>query len=380
MLSLAFNGFGLAQAAKLALAQNPESSFWQAVRYQFSHVEWVGCSYWDLIQPSFMFMVGVSMAYSYVKRQQQGNSWSSMFAHAASRAVILVFLGIFLISSGKPTTEWSLMNVLTQIGLGYLFLFLLWGRTWLVQLTVALTILIGTCFAYWQAGGEGIDLQNGSAELGVDATFANNYLKEVPAAWHKNANLGHKVDLTVLNWLPRKDPFTHNSGGYQTINFIPSLATMILGLIMGELLRSERDSRSKLLIMIGSALAAIVAGLVWSQFGCPIIKRLWTPSWALFSGGICIAILSGFYLVLDVLKWRTGALILTVFGVNSIAVYVMYMLLRPWTASALQTHLGSSVFSLAGEVYQPVIQSTSVGICFWLACFWMYRNKYFVRI
>lgn len=380
MLSLAFNGFGLAKAAELALEQNKESSVWKTIKYQFSHVDWVGFGYWDLIQPSFMFMVGVSMAYSYVKRQQRGDSWLSMFAHAGIRAVILILLGIFLISNGKKTTEWSFMNVLTQIGLGYLFLFMLWGRKWWIQLATTLAILVLTSLAYWQAGGDGIDIENGSTSVGVDAAWAQQHLVGVPTAWHKNANLGHQVDLNILNLLPRKDPFTHNAGGYQTINFIPSLATMILGLMMGELLRSPQSDRFKLGLMLASAVAAIAAGLLWSQLGCPIIKRLWTPSWALVSGGICIGILGTFYYVLDHLKWRWGSIVLTVFGVNSIAIYVMYMLLRPWTEATLQIHFGTEIFSSAGEIYKPILQSTMVGLCFWLACYWMYRNKIFIRI
>ena len=72
MVSLAFQGFGLRETAGNHLATNPDSSLWQTVHYQFSHVPWTGCGYWDLIQPSFMFMVGVSMAWSYAKRSGMG--------------------------------------------------------------------------------------------------------------------------------------------------------------------------------------------------------------------------------------------------------------------------------------------------------------------
>src|SRR5688572_23596535 len=75
MITLAFNGFGLAATARNHLAQQPSSPVWQTVFHHFEHVEWAGCGYWDLIQPSFMFMVGVAMAFSYAKRQQQGASF-----------------------------------------------------------------------------------------------------------------------------------------------------------------------------------------------------------------------------------------------------------------------------------------------------------------
>ena len=123
MVSLAFGGFGLAATARNHLKVDPDAGLWRAVAHQFEHVDWRGGSYWDLIQPSFMFMVGVSMAYSYVKRQSEGQSWVRMFGHACWRALVLVALGIFLTSNSRPATDWSLMNVLCQIGLGYPFLF-----------------------------------------------------------------------------------------------------------------------------------------------------------------------------------------------------------------------------------------------------------------
>ncbi len=130
MISLAFVAFGLRGTAENHLATAPDSGFWKLISRQFEHVDWAGMGYWDMIQPSFMFMVGVSMAYSYVRRQREGQSWVRMFGHACWRSVALVALGIFLTSNGsRGGTNWQFMNVLSQIGLGYPFLFLLWGRS-----------------------------------------------------------------------------------------------------------------------------------------------------------------------------------------------------------------------------------------------------------
>jgi predicted acyltransferase len=92
MVTLAFAGFGIAKTATLQLQENPDSWFWSVLKYQGSHVEWVGCGYWDLIQPSFMFMVGLSMAYSYLKRKREGHSYRRMLDHAITRSFILIFL------------------------------------------------------------------------------------------------------------------------------------------------------------------------------------------------------------------------------------------------------------------------------------------------
>ncbi len=381
MVTLAFEGFGLAGAAAKHLEGQPESTVWSAVRYQFSHASWVGCSYWDLIQPSFMFMVGVSMAFSYAKRGTLGQSWPRMLAHAMWRSIVLVALGIFLISNWDDTTSWSLMNVLTQIGLGYTFLFLLWRRSFRAQAIAAAAILAGTWLLYVLYPGSGIDLAYGNAEVGVTKEWAEAYLADVGRSWHKSANVGHAIDLWLLNLFPVAEPFRYNSGGYQTINFIPSLATMLFGLMAGELLRSESSSGRKLKILLGAGLGGLCAGYLLHLSGvCPLVKRIWTPTWAIFSTGWCCLLLAGFFAVIDVLGWRRWAFPLVVVGMNSIAIYSMGMLLKPWTARTFQIHLGQDVFELFGPAWEPAVESIAVGLFFWLVCLWMYRRRIFLRL
>jgi len=156
MISLAFGGFGIYGTAKNHLAQNPDSGLWQTLLHNFHHVEWTGCGYWDLIQPSFMFMVGVSMAYSYSKRESMGHSWLRMFGHALWRSIVLILLGVFLSSNGKDQTNWAFMNVLAQIGLGYTFLFIFWKFPWKLQASAAAFILAGTWALYLFEPGTGI--------------------------------------------------------------------------------------------------------------------------------------------------------------------------------------------------------------------------------
>ncbi len=380
MVALAFNGFGLAATAQNHLKAAPDSGFWQAVYHQFEHVEWVGCGFWDLIQPSFMFMVGVSMAYSYVKRQREGQSWRRMFGHAAWRSVILILLGIFLISNSRPSTNWLLTNVLTQIGLGYAFLFLLWGRSVRTHLITAAALLLVTWALYAFYPAPGIDPGRGAPEVGVPAAWAQEHLANVSPAWHKNANVGHAVDTWLLNLLPRREPFTFNPGGYQTLNFLPSLATMLFGLMCGEVLRSNRTSRARLRLLLAGGATLLLAGVIWHWLGVPLVKRIWTPSWTLFSTGWCVLILAALYAIIDLRQWRAWSFPLVVVGMNSIAIYVMGMLLRGWTARTLQTHFGEDVFKVLGAANAPFVQATLVGLLFWLVCYWMYRRKIFLRI
>lgn len=380
MVTLAFHGFGLRDTALNYLNRTPDSGFWRAVYYHFEHVEWIGCGYWDLIQPSFMFMVGVSMAYSYVKRQREGQSWGRMFAHACGRAVILMALGIFLISNSRRSTEWMLTNVLTQIGLGYAFLFLLWGRSLRTHVVTAVVLLAATTGLYLSYGGAGIDLAKGAPEVGVPAKWAQEYLPNVPPAWHKGANIGHAIDVRVLNWLPRREPFRFNVGGYVSLNFLPSLATMLFGLMCGELLRSARAPRRKLLILVTAGAAALLGGLALSWLGIPLVKRIWTPSFAVFSTGWCVLILATLYYLVDLKQWRGWSFPLVVVGMNSMAMYCLHMTLTSWTAKTLQTHLGENVFKMFGPMHAPIVQATLVGLVFWLVCWWMYRRKIFLRI
>ena len=380
MVTLAFHGFGLRDAARNHLRTSPDSGFWQTVYFHFEHVEWIGGGFWDLIQPSFMFMVGVSMAYSYVNRQRAGQAWGRMFGHACWRAVVLILLGIFLISNSRPSTNWLLTNVLTQIGLGYPFLFLLWGRSFRTQAVAAAAVLLGTCALYAWGSTGGIDPAKGAPEVGVPATWAQQHLTGVGPAWHKNANVGQTIDTAVLNLLPRREPFVFNAGGYHSINFLPSLATMLFGLMCGELLRSRREPRRILAILIVAGIGGILAGVIWSWLGVPMVKRIWTPSWALYSTGWCVLILAALYAVVDIRKWRGWTFPLLVVGMNSIAIYCLHMTLAGWTAKTLQTHLGADVFKVFGATNAPIVQATLVGLVFWLVCWWMYRRKIFLRI
>src|SRR5262245_26231527 len=119
MLAMVSGGLGFTEVVKAY----PESTFWRALAHQFSHVAWGGCTFWDLIQPSFMFLVGVSMPFSYAARNERGDPWWQAAGHAFLRSLILVALGVILYSSGD-STNFIFKNVLAQIGLGYFFVFL----------------------------------------------------------------------------------------------------------------------------------------------------------------------------------------------------------------------------------------------------------------
>lgn len=407
MITLAFSGFGLAKTAQMHLAvEGKEDSWlWNTIRGHFTHVEWVGCGLWDLIQPAFMFIVGVSLAYSMTKRVQNGQGIIRLTGHTLWRSIVLIVFGIFLTSNGQESTRWLLTNVLTQIGLGYTFLFLLWGlyticgERWWILAVAALAILIATAVLYTQYPSKSIDLETGAASVHVESEWAKKHLDGVGSSWHKNANVGHEFDLWLLNKLPQVEPFEYNKGGYQTLNFLPSLATMLIGLLCGELLRSGLQAHHKLLILLSVGLSGLVVGHYLDLGGvCPLVKRIWTPTWCIYSTGWCCLMLVALYSVIDVLKIRFWTFPFVVVGMNSIAMYCMGQLLKPWVAETLKTHLGPDIFTfqlrwgdqtyvVANEaikealpLYAPTIQAFMVGMIFWLVCWWLYRRKIFLRI
>jgi len=389
MLMMASAGFGLGAVAK----QFPQSDWWQLARYETSHCEWVGCSVWDLIQPAFMFMVGVAIPYSYSRRQEEGQSSLRMLGHAVWRSAVLIALAIFLISPWGRQTNFSFTTVLAQIGLGYVFVVLLRGRGIAVQSAAALAILAGywALFALWPLPPSGFDY----ATVGVPPDwFQQHGLTGFWAHWNKNTNVAAWFDTWFLNLFPREKPFVFEPGGYQTLNFVPSMATMIFGLMAGELLRSARRPREKVAFLALAGLALMAAALVTGWTICPIIKRIWTPSWALFSGAWVVWLLAGSYALFDLAGLRRLAFPLVVVGMNSIVVYVLACLLRPWTWLMIKIHFGwivdsapvaaalRMVFGSQGfdPVYLPIVESLSVLFAFWLVCLWMYRQKFFVRI
>src|SRR5690242_10235558 len=139
----------LAEAMRLWTlhAAFPASTFWALVAFNTTHVAWQGCSLHDLIQPAFSFLVGAALPFSIASRQAKGQSFGRLLAHAAWRSVVLILLGIFLRSLERHQTYWTFEDTLTQIGLGYTFLFLLAFLPWRAQAAVFAAILIG----FWAA-------------------------------------------------------------------------------------------------------------------------------------------------------------------------------------------------------------------------------------
>ncbi len=423
MIMLAASGFGIYGLSKTDEA----SDLWKIVNHEtferiafhFEHPPWqsnfvIGStdaeegsvwlkwkvSFWDLIQPSFMFMVGLAMPFSYARREKTGQSGFKRMLHALIRACILVLLGVFLYSRRTESTNWIFTNVLAQIGLGYFFVYLLVGVPRWTQITAFVVILVGTTVGmqFTPETSEFIPDQVNASYAEGDV-FAEPYVR-----WSKNGNAFHDFDTWFLNQFPRPENkngevnrHEFNAGGYTTLNFVPSMATILLGLFVGQFVLVAPRSSKTLGILVLAAVLCTALGVLAGATCCPIVKRIWTPAWVLFSGGYVIGIFAMMYLLFDLLPFKKLAFPLVVVGMNSIAVYMMGQMLRPWIyKEVVTTHFSwlidkclGWVQDLSGVAYsveemrvalEPVIMPTSVFVVIWLTCYWMYRQRIFIRI
>ena len=402
---------------------------WDTLGYQLSHVAWTGCSLWDLIQPSFMFMVGVSLPFSMARRDAEGQpAWKS-FLHAVWRSLVLILLGVAL-SSSLNGIRFTFVNVLTQIGLGYLFLFLLRGLNLKGLAVAAATVLVGygAWFAMQPIDQDELALTKQyvvehSRDLGLGepglAELDWSQFQGWAAHWNKHTNAAAQVDRDLLNRFPRMEEtwngsgFWVNRGGYQTLNFIPSLATMIFGLMAGIVLRSERPDGQRLRWLFRAGLVCFVIALgadttIWptqwlpvnlqqtlyehSWSVCPAVKRIWTPTWAVFSAGWAFWMLAFFYWLVEIMGCRRIVTPFAIVGLNSITMYCMAQLFKGWLGGAMRV-VARTVDHMAGWpdglswwlnadafVYAPVLDYSLRLLVLWYICFWMYRRGVYVRI
>lgn len=374
----------LHQLAEVDFAMQPfrwlaEQGFWRWLAIHTTHVEWVGCSLHDLIQPSFSFLVGVALPFSLLARVKRQESLASSLFHAWWRSVVLIGLGIFLRSLATAHTDFRFDDTLTQIGLGYFFLFLIsLGPTWLTWLSL-LVILLG----YW-AAFVGYPLPNRDwdpSQHGIPADWKHHFTG-LAAHWNKNANFASDFDRWFLNLFPRSAPFVFQRGGYATLSFIPTLATMLMGLIAGRWLLTEGSSRKRMIRLFLLGLVSLT--LAWGIDGlglCPIVKRIWTPTWVLWSGGICCCWLLVLHAICDVAGHDGWGFFWKVIGANSIAAYVMEWTTKEWVAIQFKKHLGWDVTtsSLGPELAQAGIGFATL-LVFWWVLYWMYRRKIFLKV
>jgi predicted acyltransferase len=337
MLMLVSEGFGLA-----VLNKHPG---WGWLAAQFDHTAWEGCTFWDLIQPAFTFMVGVAMPFSLARRMAQGASNWQLFKHVAWRALILIALSNIYSNWGpRGALKPQFINVLCQIAFGYVLCFLITRMDFPKQAAAAVAMLAG----YW-------------------ALFA---LFPGPGGpWSQTGNIGAVIDLKLLGY--------NYSGYYTTINFIGNAVTILFGCWAGMLLRTDRTHAYKLKVLGACAAAGFVLGLALQPFN-PMVKRLWTDSFTFFSAGWVILMLMAFYWVIEVKQVKRWAFPFLVLGMNSIFIYSLGQIgIKGWLNRGLQNFTRN--FSFLGDL-GAIPQHILVLTLLWCVCYWLYKRQIFFKI
>jgi len=379
MLTMAASGLGLSEVAK----RNPN---WSVLADQFDHRQWEGCVFWDLIQPSFMFIVGVSMVMSFAARQGHGQSWPRQCLHAVKRAGLLCLIGMFLDWYSQGRFHIQFIRVLQQIAIGYLIAFAVLPLGPKVQGVTAILLLIGHTAAYVIYGRmNGID------------------------PWQPDGNFGQRLDILLHLELSR--------GKYVTFNAVSSAATILFGVLIGELLRSPASHGKKLGVLVVAGAVGLIVGfglsggderIVSFPTMVPMIKKLWTASFAIFAAGWTCWTLALFYALIEGLGFTAWAFPFIVVGMNSIAMYVLATMFRPVALrianlvvppvtdnqailerrrlcdiipvidfSNWSVHLG---VDLSRWYLTPLLESVIALSFLWLICYWLYRRQIFFKL
>jgi predicted acyltransferase len=353
---------------------------WAAVCRQQTHAAWLGASLHDFIQPGFYFLVGVGLILSVRRRARFGQSARKMAKHVIIRSLVLILLGIGILSIHPRHVVFQFVDTLTQIGLAYPFLFLIAIRPRRFWVGAFVGILVGywLLFALSPLPPPGFDY----ASAGVSPDWlAIHGLTGFWGHWQKNSNVAALFDRWLLNLIPGVPPYRGVDTGLTTLNFVPSIATMILGLFAGDVLRRQLRPLQIVLWVAGTAAAMLTAGLLLGWSGvCPIIKAVWTPSWVLFSGGICLLFLLVFYLLVDLAGFSRLAFPLVVIGSNSLIAYLLSHFYPAVAFNALRRLVGDAPFMVMGPAYQPLLYGCSVLAAYWTFLFILYRRRLFIKI
>lgn len=324
--------------------------------HQLTHPAWHGFAAYDLIFPTFLFMAGVSVPFSLGSRLEKGVPPSQLIRKVIQRGLILVLLGI-IYNNGIFHTEWSEMrypSVLARIGLAGMFaqiIYLYTGKRarwiWFAGL------LLGYyAFMMWYpVPGCGAGL------LTIECN---------PASYIDRMILPGRLHLKI-----------HDPEGL--ISTIPAIATALMGIFSGELLRTSEEKISqnnKVVYLLAAGIISLLLCLVWDYF-FPINKNLWTSSFVLCAGGFSVLLLAFFYWIVDVLQYRRWTFFFVVIGMNSIVIYMIGSYINfEYTAEALFGGIlgffPDPVRAVGGEIAFIMVQ--------WAFMYLLYRNKLFLKV
>jgi predicted acyltransferase len=323
--------------------------FTDTMIYQLNHSAWEGLRFYDCIWPSFMLMVGVSIPFSYAKRSLTQTHQQMLF-HAIKRFAILMLLGGMResVSLGSPHLI-ELSSALQPIAVASLVAFLLARKSWKFQAGVGVSILAGYLLLL--------------ALVPVPGVGAVSY--------RQGANLVYAVDKALL---PHRTGDAVFLEGWGTIlSTIPAIATTILGLLFGGLLRSRLTARRKMMIMGLTGLGGLVIGYAVSLF-VPVVMKMWTTSYGILSASWACLMFLFFYWIVDALGYRRWAFVFVIIGMNALAVYLCNTVTRLDEIVGIFTRGPAAAMGSVG----PLFAALAFFAVEWSILYWMYKRKIFL--
>jgi predicted acyltransferase len=319
---------------------------------QFTHHPWHGLRFWDLVQPGFMFMAGVAMAYSLDRQNREGKPWSGQFYKALRRSGWLFFWGVLDYAVRPQGLSFELWDVLTQLSFTCLVTFLIFRWSAINQILFSAGLLVLTELLYRFTGVSGFD-----------QPFTDQH------------NFGNYVDLLLMNKI--------NPDGWVAINALPTACHTIWGALAGKLLLSQGEGKAKIRLLFISGICCLVAGyaLDWISV-TPIIKRIATSSFTLATGGWCLLALAACYGWIDLMNHRRGLTFFTVIGMNSLFIYLFFEIVGHRWFNGYVSAVTNGLMAIVGLPESAILILTSL-IIFgleWGMCYYLYRKKIFFRV
>lgn len=372
---VSLDAFRGATIAGMLLVNNPGS--WKDVHAPLLHAPWHGWTPTDMIFPFFLWIVGVSLTFSFARRVEEGADRGGLFVHVLRRSAIIFTLGMLLAAfpfgllgaAFDPATV-RIPGVLQRIAVCYLAAGAIVLRTtWRGQAAGAAGLLLG----YWAL------------------------LMLVPVPGHgagvlePQGNLAWWIDSHLLaghTWRGAPAPGFDPEGILSTL---PAIATTLLGVLTGHLLRGPETKEMKTIRLLGGGVVLLAAGALWGVV-FPINKNLWTSSYAVFMAGWSMVGLGGFYWLIDVKGWRRWATPFVIYGMNAIVLFVLAGLVGRLLTLVKWTGVDDKAVTLKGWLYQtlftpylsPVNASLAFALSFVAVFFvlgWaLWRKKWFVKI
>jgi predicted acyltransferase len=342
---------------------------WEHVFGPLRHANWHGCTPTDLVFPSFLFIIGTSMWFSFQKYGQELNADS--VRKILKRAGLLVLIGLLL--NKYPLfwmnwDTWRFMGVMQRLGLCYGIAALL--ALWLPARTLAITAGAMLLW-YWailyfgvQAGQDPYGLEHNAVRMVDLAVFGPNHL-----------------------WKGRGIPFDPEG----ILSTIPAAVTVLIGWWSGALMQRHKAEKMKAVYSIaGWGAALTLLGLVW-HLVFPINKLIWTSSYVSYCGGISMILLAFSIWVIDIVQWTRGVQFFIIFGSNPLIAYVLSGILAKsllnikWVEDDHLVNGYGWLYKTVFKVIEPysfgsLLFALSFMLTCWLVCFWMYKRKIFVKL